>query len=305
MTSRRTAAYLSLTLAMMTVGSTVVASKIIGTTIPPFTATAIRFAMALPILLALMRLTKTRLAVSSRHDLLILIVQAAAGSVGYTVLLISGTRLTTATDAGVILGALPSAAALISALLLRETLSLRTIGAIVLATLGVVLVTVAPAGGQGERSWGGDALVLCAVLSESLFILLNKRLRAPIPPLALSTAMVGLGLILSLPFAAVEVADGRSATLSASSLLAVLYYALVPTIGGFYLWYSGSRRVEGKEAAVFTAVSPITAVLLSCAFLGDTLTLATGAGLGLVVAAVAMTSSIALRPSASASIRRP
>ena len=57
--SRRMHGYLYLTLAMITVGSTVVASKIVAAGLPPFTATALRFAIALPLFLVLMRVTRT------------------------------------------------------------------------------------------------------------------------------------------------------------------------------------------------------------------------------------------------------
>ena len=49
--------YFYLTLAMVLVGSTVIASKVIASGLPPFTATALRFAIALPCLLGAMRLT--------------------------------------------------------------------------------------------------------------------------------------------------------------------------------------------------------------------------------------------------------
>ncbi|MGO8388837.1 EamA family transporter, partial [Rhizobium johnstonii] len=64
--------------------------------LPPFSATAFRFAIAFPVLLVLMWATGTRLPRFSRHDRLILIIQAGAGSVGYTTLLISGLSLTSA-----------------------------------------------------------------------------------------------------------------------------------------------------------------------------------------------------------------
>ncbi|MGC5881429.1 EamA/RhaT family transporter, partial [Ralstonia pseudosolanacearum] len=51
--SNRTIGYLLLSLAMMTVGSTVIASKLIAGNLPPFPATALRFAVALPFLFAL------------------------------------------------------------------------------------------------------------------------------------------------------------------------------------------------------------------------------------------------------------
>lgn len=99
--------YLYLSLAMILVGSTVIASKIIAAGLAPFTATALRFAIAFPLFLLLMRLTKTPWPKLGWRDWLILIAQAGAGSVGYTTLLIAGLSLTSATDAGVVIGTLP------------------------------------------------------------------------------------------------------------------------------------------------------------------------------------------------------
>ncbi|NKG05856.1 EamA/RhaT family transporter [Ralstonia solanacearum] len=58
--SNRTIGYLLLSLAMMTVGSTVIASKLIAGNLPPFPATALRFAVALPFLFALVLLRGQR-----------------------------------------------------------------------------------------------------------------------------------------------------------------------------------------------------------------------------------------------------
>eukprot|EP01035_Chromulina_nebulosa_P011864 gene11864-15839_t len=97
-------------LAMVTVGSTVVASKVIAGGLPPFTATALRFAMALPVFLLLLRLTRTPWPRPDRRDMALLLSQAGLGSVGYTVLLIMGVRWAPAASAGVVAGTLPAVA---------------------------------------------------------------------------------------------------------------------------------------------------------------------------------------------------
>jgi drug/metabolite transporter (DMT)-like permease len=281
----RTLAYLWLSAAMLTVGSTVVASKVIGQGLPPFTATALRFALALPAFALLMRLTGTPWPRPGWGDTLLLGAQALCGSVGYTVFLIAGTRLTTASEAGVIIGALPAMAALVAMLLLRERPQIRTLGAIGLATAGVLVVTVAGGDRSGASSLAGDALVLAAVACESLFILLNKRLRAPLPPLALATAMAALGLSGALPFALAELVR-QPLQWTMPSLLGVTYYALVPTVAGFWLWYAGAARVSASEASLFTAIAPASGVLLSALLLGDPLSPRRLAGLALVIGAV-------------------
>ncbi|HTR07638.1 MAG TPA: DMT family transporter [Paraburkholderia sp.] len=69
-------------------------------------------------------------------------------------------------------------------------------------------------------------------------------------------------------------------------MIGVTYYALVPTVAGFWLWYAGAARVPGSEAAIFTAVAPVSSVVLATLLLGEPLTPTRAMGLALVVTAV-------------------
>lgn len=284
--SPRSVAHLQLTAAMLTVGSTVIASKTIGGGLDPMAATALRFAIALPVLLLIMRFTGTAFPRPGLRDALLLVTQATIGSVGYTVLLIAGTQRTSASDAGIILGTLPAVCALTAALLLGERLRASTLVAVASASLGVALVTLVPATPRsGARSLTGDAMILGAVVCESIFVLLNKRLSKPWPPLALATAMTGIGCIVS-SAGALPGWLGATHIVPLRAVIAMAYYALVPTVGGFWLWYAGAARVPGGEAAVFTAVAPVSSVALAMLLLGEPLTVTRALGLALVVAAV-------------------
>jgi len=276
--------YACLAGAMALVGSTVVASKIIAAGLPPFTATALRFAMALPCFAVLMAATGARLPRLDRRDWLLLAAQAIAGSVGYTTLLISGLQRATAVDGGIILGTLPLVTAGIAIVLLGERPGKATLAAIAAAGVGVWLMMRNAASGGGASSWLGNALILGAVLCEGLFILLNKRLRTPVPALALSTIMTALGLAFSV-LASVAESPWRL-DLPGDALMAVAYYAVVPTVGGFLLWYAGAARVQGSEAALFTALAPVSAVLLAAGLLGETLESAQRWGMACVLGAV-------------------
>ena len=274
--------YLFLALAMVTVGSTVIASKVIASNLPPFTATALRFAIALPFFLALMRVTGTALPKAGRGDWLLLLLQASAGSVGYTTLLITGLSHTSAADAGVIIGTLPVVSATIAIVLLNERPRPSLLLAIGLAAFGVLFITVQP--GTEGRSPIGNALIFAAVICEGLFILLNKRLRTPVAPLALSTVMTAFVLAVALPVAAFETSAAGMA--STGALAAVAYYALVPTVGGFVLWYAGAARVSGAEASLFTALAPVTAVAFAALVLGEAVSGRQMTGIACVLAAV-------------------
>lgn len=275
--------YLYLTLAMATVGSTVIASKIAGAGLPPFTATALRLALALPFFIILMRVTASRWPRPDRRDGVLLVLQATAGGVLYTALLISGLSYTSAANAGVIIGTLPVVSAAIAILILGERPRPAVLFAIALAAAGVLAIAFEP-GAAESSSLLGNALIFTAILCEGLFILLNKRLRVPIEPLAQSTLMTGLGLIVALVPALLEAP--WTAAMTPSSLWAIVYYAIVPTVGGYLLWYAGLARVAGAEAALFTAIAPVAAVLLAFLVLGETVSLHQLLGIGAVLLAV-------------------
>ncbi|WP_064705679.1 DMT family transporter [Rhizobium bangladeshense] len=280
--SRQVQGYFYLAVAMLTVGSTVIASKIIASGLPPFTATALRFALALPVFFLLMRASGARLPKLSGHDRLILVIQAGAGSVGYTTLLISGLSMTSAADAGVIIGTLPVVSAAISILLLRERPGRALLLAVALASAGVFSIAFTPEATGG--SLAGNALIFLAVICEGLFILLNKRLAADIAPLAQSTLMTGIGFAVSIVPAILEAPFAHGYSTSAAA--AVVYYALVPTVGGFLLWYAGAEKVTGTEAALFTALAPVSAVMLAFVILGEPVGFNQIAGVVCVLAAM-------------------
>lgn len=277
-------------LAMATVGSSVVASKTIAAGLPPFTATALRFALAFPLLWWWMRRSGASLPRPGRHDAWLLLCQAGLGSVGYTVLMLLGLRWTSAGDAGVVAGTLPAVTALVATLLLRERAGGWLWGSIGLATLGVLAVNLPPTEGlaapRDPLAVAGNLLVLGAVGCEAVFILLNKRLRVPLPPLVMATLMSGLGFALSLLPALGERAWAHP--VSWPSVAAVAYYALVPTVAGFLLWFAGSARVSGGYAALSTAWLPVSALLLAALWLGEAVTGLQVAGVACVLVAVGL-----------------
>jgi drug/metabolite transporter (DMT)-like permease len=291
MNSRYTG-FLFCVLAMLGVGSTVVVSKAIAAGLPPFSATALRFAIAFPVFVLIMRWRGVRWPRLGRRDILLVIAQAGAGSVGYTVLLISGMRLASAADAGVIAGTLPAVSAGVAMLALGERPAPALLGAIGLATAGVLICTVriepfgahGPSAPHASGALTGNALVFAAVVCEALFILLNRKLRTPVAPLPLSALMCGIGLAVALVPACFE--KPWSLPVDPLALRGVLYYALVPTVLGFVLWYAGAARISGAEAGLTTALVPVSAVAFAALVLREPVSGAQLAGVACVLGAV-------------------
>lgn len=301
--SSRWIAYLYLLLAMLGAGSTVVVSKLVSASLPPFTATAIRFSMALPLFLLLMCWRRGGWPRLCRHDWLMLIMQAGAGSVGYTVLLLAGVRLSTAASASVMMGTLPAVSSLLAWLLFRERLQRQQGLALLLCSVGALTVSWPVDATLSFSTVGelaGNGLILLAVACEALFILLNRRLRQTLPPLALSCYLCALGLLLALPAAALEWQGNWH--VSAAALLGLAYYAVVPTVLGFVLWYAGAARVAASEAALFTAVLPVSALLFAAVVLQEEIRRSQLLGMVCVLAALLLQALPVLRRPGSSAI---
>jgi drug/metabolite transporter (DMT)-like permease len=297
----RLAGYLFCALAMIGVGSTVVVSKSIATGLPPFSATALRFAIAFPLFVLLIRWRGVRWPRLDLHDTLLVVAQAGAGSVGYTVLLISGMKLASAADAGVIAGTLPAVSAVVAMLVLGERPAPSLVGAIALATLGVLVCTVRFddfAVSHAVNSLAGNALVFAAIVCEALFILLNRKLRTPVAPLTLSALMCGIGFVVAIVPACFE--KPWSMPFDASATSGVVYYALVPTVAGFVLWYAGAARISGAEAGLMTALVPVSAVALAALVLHEPVSAAQLLGVACVLGAVLLAAFGQLRTVRSA-----
>jgi len=282
--------FLMMATAMVLVGSTVVVSKVIGEGMPPFTATALRFAIASPFFVGLLWFSRQQIPYLSIREWVLLIIQAASGSVAYTVLLILGLSFTSGANAGVIVGTLPVIMSLLAIMAFGERPTRRLMIAIFAAGLGVFLITLGTVTGRNStdtiRHFIGIGLIFLAVLGEALFLLLNKKITTPIPALALSTLMSCFGFLLAIGPAYLEFSSGAYSHISNDALIGVIYYAIFPTTVGFLLWYNGSARTSASEAALATAFMPVSALIFVAFFLREPITLQQTMGCLCVIVAI-------------------
>lgn len=280
-------AYFDLTMAMILVGSSVVAGKFMIIELPPHLASALRFAFAaliiVPLLLILEGLPRL-----SRRSWCILFIQALCGSFLFNVFLLKGLTMTGAGAAGIITSTTPACMGLIALTVLREPLSPRAMAGILLSVTGLMAVnmTTGPNTNLDMGTLAGNGLILCAVLAESLFLLLRKTVPEPVSPLAVATIMTCFGLALFTPGALAESRDFDFSAVSWPTWAAVAYYGAFVTVAAYLFWFSGVVRVSAGTAGVFTSIIPISALLLSALLLGEPVTGAHLGGCGLVLAGI-------------------
>lgn len=277
-------ACLDLSMAMILVGSSVVAGKFMIVEMPPHLASALRFAFAAILIVPLLFILEGVPRLSAR-SWGILFVQAACGSFLFNVFLLGGLSLTGAGAAGIITSTTPACMGLIALVVLGERPTRRAATGIALSVAGVMAVNIQATGFE-TGSLVGNGLILCAVLAESLFLLLRKTVREPVSPLAVSTAMTCFGLILFTPGALIQAHGFDFGAVSWATWGTVAYYGAFITVAAYLFWFSGVMQVDAGTAGVFTAIMPVSAVALSMLLLGEPLSPAHVAGCTLVLAGI-------------------
>lgn len=285
-------AYLPLTASMALVGLYVALSKPLVAALPVFVLAFLRFSIAAVAMVPFTKRAPAEAPLSATEHRL-LFVQSFFGNFLFSICLLNGMALTTATAAGVVLSTLPAVVALLSWLVLRERLSRRVIAAIVLAVGGITLLQFAKpdAAAPTTAPWLGNVLILGAVLCEATYVIIGKRLAATRTPLRVSALINLWGLVLITPFGLWQLQQVDLGALSASTWGLLVFYSIAASLVAVWLWMTGLKHIPANQAGVFTVALPITAALVGVVAFGESFTPLHAAALLLAASGVVLIAS--------------
>lgn len=279
-------AYVQISLAMMIVGSSVVAGKLIISSFPVFLASGLRFIVASLILVPLLLWKEKRLPRIERSVFGILFLQALTGVFLFNIFMLYGLKFTTAVEAGIITSTLPAVIGVIAVLFLKEKLSRTKIIGILLAVVGVLFMNIMSGEGSNVSSLLGNSLIIGSVLTEALFISLGKAISHKVTPLTISTMMSVFGFILFLPFSIYEGMSFSFSSVDMMDWMNILYFGVVVTVLAFLLMYQGLTKVSASSAGVLTSVLPLSTVVLSFLILKEEILISHLLGMLFIIAAI-------------------
>ncbi|WP_114377091.1 DMT family transporter [Elioraea thermophila] len=280
------AAYAMLASSMALVGANVPVAKLLAEALPIPLIACLRCLLATLVLWPLMRSIDRPLSPPSRGVLRNLFSQAAFGTALYNAGLLAGLRFTSALEGGLVLATLPAVVAIGSALWLGERLGHRGWAAAGLAVVGMAAINAVRAGGEGEGSLLGNALVFAGVVGEAVYVLLAKRIAGRVGVLTASFWMQLFSFLQLTPFAAASLPWLAWDAVRAGVVALLVFHSLTASVLCLLLWYGGLRRAPASVAGVFTAFLPATAAVLGVLVLGERFTLAHGVGLALMLGSI-------------------
>jgi drug/metabolite transporter (DMT)-like permease len=255
----RRRALVALTVAGLLWGSTVPLSKIALGWLAPGWLTAIRFAVAAAVLLAVTR-PRGRAAWSPK-----VLAWGAAGYGGTVLLQNTGITRTSVSHAALLIGTAPVMVAIIAVVWHRSVVRPVAWAGFAVSLGGVALIA---AGGGGGANLGGDGMVLVSVLLSAIFTVGQTRLLRGRDPIAMTAVQFLGAALVAAPFSALT-ESLPSAPAHAASLLAVVALIAGGTLVPFTLFAFGQSWLPAEIAGAFLNIEPLVGAVAGVVVFGN------------------------------------
>lgn len=248
-------------------GPSFVATKLALRDLPPLTIAFLRFLVASAVLYPVWRSSspyRTPTRAGRRHMLL-------GGLVGVTLYFTLenlGIRLTTASDAAMLMAAIPIIALAAEAAWFRQSIDWRRGAAITVSIAGVFLVIGPASGLGGTNRLLGDLLVLAAAVAWAAYSIIGKTLEH-YSKLTVVTYQTLYGALMLLPLALTE--SGRWQRVSLTGGLSILYLGLMCSAATYLLYNYALKTLAASQVTAFLNLVPIIGVLTAAGVLNESI----------------------------------
>ena len=211
----------------------------------------------------------------NKRDKWILFVQIFCGIFLFSLLLLWGVQRTNAIDASIITSATPLSMMLFGVVFLSERMTWLRGVALICALAGALVMNVygaqAHAGvtNNAHNVWLGNLLIAGAVLFEGVFFGAQKLLSRPLPSIWLMVILTAGASVLFAPFALYDALTFDFSHVPMYVWGLVVYTGVGITAFGVLLMHAGIKQVPNSSASVFTALMPVSGVVLSVLLLNE------------------------------------
>jgi drug/metabolite transporter (DMT)-like permease len=273
-------------------GGMYVVSDVVLRTIPPFTLLTTRLIMGALVLAPLAwrqnRPAKVRLPKQSE-----IVTLLGVGLLGFGVSVgaqFVGTDKSTAVNGSLVTSASPAFIIIFAVLILRERLTLQRIGAVILATIGVLVIIDLSKADFSSDTFEGDIALMVAAITWGLYSVLVRRVSANLDTLVVTLFAFLGGLMLTAPAAIIELTQRPIGEINGNIILGILYLGIVSTAGAMWLWNRAFVLVDASVASLFFFAQPLVGALLGVLVLHQEMT--TNLWIGSILIAVGVLLSL-------------
>lgn len=223
----------------------------------------------------------------------IILTLAALGVASFNTLVYVGLQTTTALNAVLLQSAIPILIFAFAYVIFRDTVRpLQALG-IVLSLAGVSTIV---ARGEIATIHGlafnrGDLLVFAAVVLWAIYSVLLRK-RPVMHPLSFLTLTIAISVVLLAPLYGWEHLSGRVMHLDRTTVLAVGYVAIFPSVLAYMFYNRGVDLIGANRAGTFIHLMPLFGSIMAILFLGETFRVYHAVGIVLILGGLMLAARI-------------
>ena len=267
MRKTRLLAYMSIIFTALIWGLSFLSIKVTIAVFPPMTLAFIRFVIASIIIGVIFKIKEkdTRLAKEDRF------LMVMAGFLGITVYFYfenNGVMLISASNASMIIAAIPIFTLIFEAIVFKTKLTLRQGVSVLISFVGVYLIVGGGSGGYEGQSWLGYLMMFGAVFCWVAYSLITKPLFEKYSQLAIVYYQTMIGTVLFIPFVLFEKTDWQ--LVDGKVTLNVLFLGIFCSALAYYLYVYAMDIIGVSASSLFLNFIPIVTVVASFFILRET-----------------------------------
>lgn len=262
--------YLYLFLAPLIWSTNFVIARHLVQQISPLLLTTIRIFVASVLLTLLLKLNKDKAKITYR-DFLFLAIMGFFGNFVFNISLYMGLSYTSAINGAIINTLLPTLTIILAVPLLKERLTPRLGGGVVLSFVGAILIA-----SKGELfAWHlkslnlGELMIFLGTFGWAIYTVAGKYALARLTPLQTTAYSTFLGLVFLFPFGVWEVYQSGFPAISVGVGAALIYLGVFPPVVATFCWNRGVQEIGASRSGLFYNLLPVYAGILATLFLGE------------------------------------
>lgn len=260
---------LSVLSALLIWGSSFVAIKFAYATYPPLTLAVIRFVVATLILGGLTLLPQNRVKLEKK-DVFTVAVCGLTGIMLYAVLQNIAMQWTSASSATLIIASYPIITLLMESAIYKIKLNAVKIVAILIAIVGVVILSYVKPESQVKGELLGIVLLIIAGVAWAVYNFMTKKVVNRYPPITLLFYSTLFGTIFLLPLALLERGQWQQPTLLSFSMM--MFLGVFCSVIAYLLYNNGLKTMAPSTITSMLNLMPIIGVFFSWLLLGEQVT---------------------------------
>lgn len=278
-------------------GFSFISTKVVLSQIPPVSIAFFRQFIAATTLILLVLYTRTSLRIALR-DMGNIAAASFFGIVMYFVFENSGLQYTTASNASMIVAALPIFTLFGETMFFKLKVSWKMILSLMLSMIGVVFVVIV--NGKVDLSsarFFGNLLVMGAIICWVVYTILNRNLSDRYRSLTIITYQSLVSIFLFIPFVIPEMKRWPAVSELSVPVFINLIFLGIFCSGFAYIFYIyAARRLGATVSSAFLNLIPVVTVICGYVLLQDTLTWTQILGMALIMIALFSLNRFVPRP---------